>query len=73
MIRLNACMKQVGDKIQVIGGTNFGGGITRCLKSMEVLHLKNQIQVFKVVATNQTTKCDELLCFDENEVQICNL
>ena len=68
--RVHACVQRIGDSIQIRGGTNFGNSNTRCHKSMEVLDLKNTTQGFLFEEIVQTTDCDHLLSFDQNEITV---
>ena len=69
MKRVNACVQRIGDKIEIRGGINIKSN-SRCHKSMEVLDLKNITNGFQFEEIDQTTECDELLCYDQNELKI---
>ena len=67
VMRVNACVRRIGDSLQIRGGTNINN---RCHKSMEVLDLKNPSQGFQLEDVDKTTECDDLLCHDQNEITI---
>ena len=68
--RVNACMQRIGDKILLKGGTNFENSNVVCHKSKDVLNLKNITQGFQLEEMDPRTECDDLLCYDQNEISI---